>query len=179
MNSLPDEIILEIWKNIPKITDKRQFLKTCSHYNKLTKKSMDNSEFDYNNLPHFGREVPYTIQSHTIGLCHDGYFNLIPEHYMTDINYNLIPCLSYYNCLPLLKLARKKGCDLSDGIMYGSLGGHINIIKWLIKINQDIDMLLYYAEDGGHRHLLKWLKENKYVCDYEKTRYLRNFEDFF
>ncbi len=168
METLPNEIILEIFYHISKITDKRQFLKTCILYNNLTKKSMDNFEFNYINLPHFELEYPNTVENFTLELCHDSYFNLIPEHYMTKSNLNLISCLSYYNCLPLLKIAKEKGCGLDDVIMYGSYGGHINIIKWFLEMEEDYNMLLYYTVEGGHMHLLKWLYENsdKYYYDF-------------
>ncbi len=170
MNLLPNEIILEIFFYILKITDKRQFLKTCVLYNNITKRSMDNFEFNYNNLPHFEYQDPYSMENFTLELCHDSYFNLIPEHYIDKSNYNLIPCLSYYNCLPLLESAHEKGCDIDDVIMYAAYGGHIDIIKWSIKMGQGDGMLLYYTVEGGHFHLLKWLHEIDYdfnlLCDH-------------
>ena len=45
METLPHEIVLEIFNNIQKITDKRQFLRTCKTYNNITKQLMSKIKY--------------------------------------------------------------------------------------------------------------------------------------
>ncbi len=186
METLPNELILLIFNNILKITDKRQFLKTCTLYNKSTKKLMCEFESNYK-VPDFSHESNYIgVEKFTLELCHDGYFNLIPDHYINYNNKNLIMYLSYYNNLKLLQLAKEKGCKISNAIPYryykmlgehdfGNDGftcefvaknGNLSILKFLIdngcKYNYNT---LIHATKNGHLDVLKYLFEkipNKY-----------------
>ena len=47
MDSIPNELIILIFDLILLITDKRQFLKTCLHYNKLLKQTFLQYEQNY------------------------------------------------------------------------------------------------------------------------------------
>ncbi len=158
METLPNELIIEIFNHIQKITDKRQFLKTCIHYNNLTKQSFINYELNYE-LPYFDKINGYCVEKFTLELCHDSYFNLIPNHYITPTNENLMSCLSYYNCVELLELAQSKGCNLDGSMEVAATAGHINVIKWFMERNQNEMFLLIFAVTGGHIHVIKWLHE--------------------
>ncbi len=157
MNLLPDELVIEIFNQIQKITDKRNFLRTCKKYNKITSESMSNYVFRATlfNCPHY-----YCVDKYTLELCHDGYFNLIPEHYINKNNKMLIPCLAYYNNIELLELAISKGCSTHDIVMYAALGGHISVLEWCAKNNYSLYIATHYAIQGGHLHILKWLQSN-------------------
>ena len=47
MHSLPNELILIIFNNISKITDKRQFAKVTNKYNIITKESFKLTENNF------------------------------------------------------------------------------------------------------------------------------------
>ncbi len=162
LSCLSDEIILEIFYRISKITDKRQFLKTCKLYNNLTKVSMDNYSDNYN-VPQFNYYKKNTIERFTIELCHDSYFNLIPKHYINDSNGVIVKCLSYYNNILLLEEAKINGCDLSPVIVFGAYGGHKIIIKWgyLNGCGHDA-WACAYAAKGGHLNILELLLNKGY-----------------
>ncbi len=161
METLPNEIILEIFNYIQKITDKRQFLRTCSLYNKLTKVSMCDFESNYT-LPDFNHEAYYMgVAKFTLELCHDGYFKLIPERYINNKNRNLIRCLSYYNNLGLLQLAKEKGCKISNA-------NPRHYYKNLGECKYDSDELTCgFAAQNGHLSILKFLIDNN--CRYRYT----------
>ncbi len=129
MDSLPNELIIEIFNHIQKITDKRQFLKTCILYNNLTKILISKYEYNYS-IPLFGQQKKHSVEKFTLELCQDKYFNLIPDYYITEFNKILVECLSYYNCTSLLDTAKLKGCDLNNTANFGAAGGHISVIEW-------------------------------------------------
>ncbi len=72
--SLPNELIITIFNFIRKITDKRQFLKTCKLHNNLLKgliMEMSESEWDYltvdiNNVDYVGRVIWNYVTIHTL-----------------------------------------------------------------------------------------------------------------
>ncbi len=187
MDILPDELIIFIFNSMSKITDKRQFLRTCILYKNLTKISMYDFESEYK-IPDFNK-LNYSVEKFTLELCHDGYFNLIPEHYININNVILIRCLSYYNNLPLLQLAKEKGCKISNAstCYYVPLcdhytkieewtcalvakNGHLSILKFLIdndcKWNYNA---CAYAIENGHLDVLKYLYQNG--CKMDKSLY--------
>ncbi len=157
--SLPNELILEIFNHIKKITDKRQFLKTCKTYNKITRQSMLNYENNYY-IPNFNYKNKYSMEKFTLELCHDGYFNLIPEYYIQKSNDILALCGAYYNNVKILELCKFKGCNLNKISEYGAISGHISVLDFCIKNNCNRDLMLYYLIRNGHVHALKWLKTN-------------------
>ncbi len=198
MNTLPNELIIEIFNTILKITDKRQFLKTCILYNNITRKSMLNYEKNYI-VKDFTIPKLYCVEKFTVELCHDGYFGKIPEYYINNSNRVLIMCLSYYNCVPLLYSAKNKGCSLDTVINYGSRGGNIPVVKWgrnnghfyssndcaLAALNGHFPLVKWFfangcerdihitrhAAIGGHKYILQWLHENGCPWDAETCYY--------
>ncbi len=170
MNLLPNELIIIIFEYIQKITDKRQFLKTCKTNNKITKESMLNYEDSYE-IKHFDYWRNYCAEKFTLELCHDSYFNMIPDHYINKLNAVVMPCAAYYNNILLLDLCNLRNCCidyyLSSGINYFVLGGHISILEWCIQNNYYIHYGTYNAIRGGHIHVLKWLQSHKYNPNFE------------
>ncbi len=159
MNSLPDELIVEIFNHIQKITDKRQFLKTCIHYNNLTKQSFINFDNNYT-IRHFVRYVNNCVEKFTLELCHDSYFNLIPDHYITSKNTELTEYLAFYNNLELLEVAKSKACLISNAMNFGALGGHIPIMEWCHENNCNDFFAPQYAAINGSINALKWLRDH-------------------
>ncbi len=161
LTSLPNELIIIIFEFIKLITDKRQFLKTCKTYNNLTKQSFVNYEKNYN-IKNFTYKNNYCVEKFTLELCHDGYFNLIPEHYMNKYNTAIMTCLAYYNNVSLLEVAKSKGCYTSSVPDYAALAGHIPVLDWCYENECNIYFVCGFGIQGGHLHVLKWLQEHKY-----------------
>ncbi len=159
MNSLPDELIIEIFNHIQKITDKRQFLKTCVLYNNLTKQSFTNYEYNYT-IRHFVTYINYCVEKFTLELCHDSYFHLIPDHYITSKNIQLTEYLAFYNNLELLEVAKSKGCQLHNTINFAALGGHIPIMEWCHENKCNDFFAPQYAAINGNINALKWLRDH-------------------
>ncbi len=168
MNLLPNELIIIIFNYIQKITDKRQFLRTCKTYNKITKQSMLEYVCNYN-VSQFNYKHKYSVETFTLEICHDGYFNLIPEHYINKNNKILVSCLAYYNNVPLLELAKLKNCHLTYALEYSVLGGHIPMLVWCTNNNFNKDLICCIAIKCGHLHILKWLQECKYNFDIKSS----------
>ncbi len=171
MDSLPNEIIIEIFKLIPKITDKRQFLKACKYFNNITKESMLNYEKKYQNSP-FEHETHYCVEKFTLELCHDKYFELIPEHYITKSNDSLVMGSTLYNNIELLKKANSKGCKLDGILHFAAFGGHKELIYYGIDNGYKCDnWTCAFAACGGHLLLLGWLRNigcewDHWTCDF-------------
>ncbi len=165
MDSLPNELIIEIFELIHLITDKRQFLKTCTHYNDLTKPSIFNCERNYGTIL-VGKQTEKGINKFTLELCNDRYFNLIPNHYIIPENKWLVSHLAYYNIIPLLEIAKLKGCDLTSVIDYGALGGHISVIEWGRQNGSHEWFHEWFvgpfAIISGNINMLEWLHNNEH-----------------
>ncbi len=157
--NLPNELIILIFDNIQKITDKRQFLKTCIHYNNLTKNLMQNYECKYS-IPTFGQQKEHCMEKFILELCQDKYFDLIPDYYIAPNNKILVACLSYHNCTSLLDIAKSRGCNLNNSINFGAQGGHISVIEWCRKNGKISE---YFAGTsaviGGQLEMVKYLNE--------------------
>ncbi len=159
MDSLPNEIILEIFNYILKITDKRQFLRTCLNYNILTKQLFIDYETNYKikefenykikTLVHYEIEtvknlINYCVEKFTLELCYDKYFDMIPKSYINKNNKMIVSALASFNCINLLELALDNGCkaytpfgtsyqdDANSICEFASLNGHIEIIDFAI-----------------------------------------------
>ncbi len=164
MDSLPNELIIIIFEFIKLITDKRQFLKTCVLYNNLTKQSFINYETNYH-IPHFTHNFNYCVEKFTLELCHDSYFNLIPDHYINKQNNLIMSCSGYYNNVELLELGNSKGCYNTSVADYAALAGHIPVLDWCHQNNCNIYFVCSFAIQGGHVQVLKWLQEHNYKFD--------------
>ncbi len=186
MNSLPNELILIIFDNIQKITDKRQFLKTCVLYNNLTKQSFKNVEnnnavvyfnkFNYyinsNNkmlydgaLKKFVSQYisTYCVEKFTLELCYDKYFDRIPLLYFKVKNTMLNKAFCAYNNLEMLEKAKDNLCKVDINVCsYGAYNGYSSVILWGknngCNINWSVCEMAAY---NGHLNILKWIDIQK------------------
>jgi len=184
MESLPDEIILIIFGYINKVTDKRQFSKTCKRYNILTKIWLEyikrNSKFE---------KTLSDLEYFSVELCEDLYFDRIPLSYLNKTNRVINHNLAKYGQLELLKLSNDNGCAIDFyTFKYAAAYGHLDILKWLKDNNYKWNSsgcaiaaengqlevvklaiengcylgpyICSYAAIGGHLDVLKWAREN-------------------
>ncbi len=131
MDALPNEIILIIFDSIKLITDKRQFLRTCVNYNKITKCKMETFEKNYF-IKGFDKIGNYCVEKFTLELCHDRYFDMIPNSYINPDNTILIKALVRFNCIKILEMAKNNGCDLKSVGSFASYYNNSDVIKWII-----------------------------------------------
>ncbi len=185
---LPNELILIIFDYIQKITDKRQFLKTCKTYNKITKQSFANFEnnmaviyfqklydvridimlpynFD-NKLKQFRNTYINKLCSEKfiIELSHDGYPNLISKSCLNLINNDLlITIFATYNNVELLEYVINEN-SITDLISSnGARNGHIPVVEFCKNKNYDINFRVCYGAAGnGHLDVIKWYINNGY-----------------
>ncbi len=169
--SLPNELILLIFKSIQLITDKRQFLRTCKFYNNLTKKSMLNYEEKYE-VKLFAKIKEHSVEKFTLELCHDKYFDMIPNHYIISNNKILVEALAAFNCVKLLQVVMERNFKVSKVCDYASLNGSLDVLKWAKSINLSMEIIAFLdngslcksnicsnAALNGHLNILKWAKE--------------------
>ncbi len=171
---IPNELIILIFKFIKKITDKRQFLKTCKLHNTLLKgfiTEISESELDYfeiiidginesynlnENSDHvdiFEKKLyyhrylskrNYCVEKFMMELCYDEYFNMIPLSYLSENMDNTV----------IIKLL----------IKYGKLELlQLAITRELSKLR-----ICELAAESGQLNILKWLLKNGY--DWEQDR---------
>ncbi len=182
MDSLPNELVIEIFNYIQKITDKRQFLKTCTNYNILTKQSFIDYEKNYD-ISDFEKMSNYCVEKFTLELCHDKYFDMIPELYINKNNRIIMKAAATFNCIKLLDLTLEKGCRAySEYNSYyycnGNLiclcagtYGHLDILEWIIKKKDFIDSIINNtnicarAASYGQLNIIKWLRGNGFKWD--------------
>ncbi len=177
MNTLPNEIILIVFDYIQKITDKRQFLKTCILYNKITKQSLINFENDmcviyFQKIYDIYRDVLIALNydimvnqfKHTymnklcpekfiIELSHDDYPDLIPKSYLNTIdNTMLMKICATYNNVTLLEKYSKTEKEISQWSRNGNI--------------PDIELISWYGARNGHVSVLEFCKNNGHNITY-------------
>ncbi len=161
MESLPNEIILIIFNYIEKITDKRQLLRTCQIYNKITKNLIKYAENNFV-LKYELKKNHYCVEKFTLELCHDLYFDMIPIKYYNANNNIIMELLATYNKLELIKFAFNNGCLLSFIIYMRAIqNNNKDISRWMQKKGFEWDCYTY--EDSvkrGHLDVLIWATEN-------------------
>ncbi len=169
MDTLPNELILVIFDYIVKITDKRQFLRTCKKYNFITRLPMYNFEQKYKVFD-FDRIINYSVEKFTLELCHDSYFDMIPMTYITEDNTILVEALAAFNCISLLEIAKDNNCELYPACVGAAKYGHLNIIKWARQYDCEWDFFTcayadestrIFAARGGHLDVVNWVKEKE------------------
>ncbi len=190
MNTLPYEIQLLIFVNIKLITDKRQFLKTCTHYNTITKQSFENFEKDYE-THNFDKIHEHCVEKFTQELCNDNYFNMIPKSYIKLSNKIIVTEMKSSNCIKLLDQMKNINCDFKLICWLVLLNIRFEVLKWandnkfdwktyinlnpinnigtikLISLNV-YDWKLFvcaYCALTGHINTLKWAHENYFEWD--------------
>ncbi len=175
MDTLPNELIIVIFNFIEKITDKRQFLKTCKLYNNLLKEPIICAENDfisnYDNHENyfFPNYEKYCIDKFTLELCYEKYFDMIPKLYFNK-NYNqLMILLVKYGQLDLLKFAIDNGCELNfNTCQIAAYHGHLNILIWAKEHGYELNRnTCTFAAGNGHLDIIKWAKANG--CKWDAT----------
>ncbi len=179
---IPNELVIVIFNFIKKITDKRQFLKTCKLHNTLLKgfiTEMSESELNYfkisdNDVGYDEKIIyhhtyllkrNYCVEKFMMELCYDLYFNMIPKTYLTQNMNNpvIIKLLIKYGKLELLQLAIN---NKSPNFLFCGLAteaGQLNILIWLIANGYSgglVNTICPIAARNGHLHILKWAREN-------------------
>ncbi len=177
--NLPNELIIIIFNFIKKITDKRQFLRTCKLHNTLLKGlikeinecelkffDLDNHDVAYDQIILYRHKYlekrDYCVEKFMMELCYDSYFNMIPVSYITKNMNNpvIIILLIKYGKLELLQLAINKKLLSFLFYEFATEAGHLDILIWLIE-NEYCEGLLNtigpIAARNGHLHILKWL----------------------
>ncbi len=178
MNALPNELIIITFNFIDKITDKRQFLRTCKYYNKLTKHLIKYTESKF--AIEYGLKK-YCVENFTSELCHDSYFDMIPKSYLNK-NYAIMELLIKFGRLELLKFMIDKKCELQYVIcdranqycnyqnwtnMHGceicrkaAQYGDLDILKWAKENGCKMPNTCEIAAENGHLHIIKWAIRN-------------------
>ncbi len=188
MDLLPNEIILIVFGYIQKVTDKRQFLRTCILYNKITKQSLVNFENDMYNIyfhklydAHRDVLIPFNFDGvfkqfkHTINklcpekfmieLSHDGYPDLINKSCLNVVdNVLLIIIFASYGNVELLEYVINEDTETKLISSYGARNGHISVIEFCKDKGYTIGLqVCSRAANNGHINVLKWYIENGYV----------------
>ncbi len=192
---LPNEIIQIIFNFIKKITDKRQFLKTCNIYNNLLKGlivNLNECELEYFGIGHIPHCISgtsrmnyqkyllkrnYCVEKFTIELCYDSYFNMIPKSYFNRRNEVIIRLLVKHGKLKLLKFAARNYLSLSSfTFLMATEYGQLKIIKWLKRknyiLNMNMDSRIFsFAALHGHLHVIKWFMKKGHKWNAETCAY--------
>ncbi len=180
--SLPNELIIIIFNFIKRITDKRQFLKTCKLYNNLTNELIKDSEnkFIENYYKNrfakiycdFDGKVDYlkinSPAKFTIELCYDSYFDMIPTRYYNENNRQLMILLVCYGKLDLLKFAVNNGLLLNTyTCAIAAYYGHLDILKFAHNPADrwDKNNICGYAAENNQLEIIKWAIENGCAWD--------------
>ncbi len=183
--SLPNELIIIIFNYIKKITDKRQFLKTCKLHNTLLKgliMEMSESELDYlmvdiNNVDYVRRVIyyydylkkrDYCVEKFMMELCYDSYFDMIPLSYITGNmnNATIIKLFIKYGKLELLKLIVNEEFSYIRPCLLAAESGSLDILMWLTENKYIWDnRICAIAALNGHFDIIKWARVNNYSWD--------------
>ncbi len=174
--SLPNELVLIIFDNILLITNKRQFLRTCVLYNKITTQSMKNFENNYK-IKHFDKTNAYCMEKFTMELCHDLYFDMIPKSYFVKKNKIIVKALTAFlqmdnENIKLLQLVKDSSCDLSHFSYHAAFFGNLDVLKWAKENGCNLnDYVFINAACNGHLNILNWAKENSCSWNYDTSIY--------
>ncbi len=160
MDTLPLELVLDIFNKMCLITDKRQLLRTCKKYNLLTKEIFIEYASNYV-IKDFDKITKYCVEKFTLELCYDGYFEMIPEHYIISGNKLLIKSLSYFGIVILLELCKMKGFNMNTVCEYAALNGHLSVLQWARENGCEWNSnTCAFAAKNGHLSVLQWSHKN-------------------
>jgi hypothetical protein len=136
---IPNEIIFIIF-SLLKITDKRLLTRTCKSYNDITKNLIKEAEQNLG-VKYFGKYDKYCVEKFTLELCYDGYFDLIPNTYLTNNNKIIIKALVYFGNIDKLKIAVINNNVKWDPrtIAFAYLSNNTEIVKWTLAHNCTYD----------------------------------------
>ncbi len=181
MYTLPNDMIILIFDSMKLITDKRQFVRTCSRYNNLTKKSMEFYDENYakqiyKQMFKYGM-VDVTkncMDKFTLELSHDKYFNMIPRRYITSTNSVIVTASAYFGNIKLLdKLKNTYIAPKLDDTMceLAAKNGQLDVLKWANGCDVS-EKLCNNAAKRGHFDVLKWLYINNRLRTYVLCEYV-------
>ncbi len=165
MNILPLDVIPIIFSYINKITDKRQFSKTCVMYNNITKNMIKMCEYDFP-IKRIDHVEEYSMEKFTLELCYDEYYDMIPTKYLIPNNTIIVEVLAKFGQVELLQIAKNNRCRIHLMVsLWAAEYGHINVIELSLqaqKISQtitpiSISMIAKTAAQYGQLDVLKWL----------------------
>ncbi len=179
LTSLPNELILLIFDNINLITDKRQFLKTCKKYNIITKQLFKYYEDNFI-VEGFVKNIGHKSNKFSLELCHDKYFDMIPESYIYPDNRFLIRALAFFGNTTILERLVKithSHYKLIFGINLDKLSEKLHNLEYIVSryaiMNNQLDVLIWVrnnyclapescsmAIEKGNLEILKWLNQN-------------------
>ncbi len=181
--SLPDELILIIFGFISKITDKRQFLKTCKKYNIITKQLFKDYEDNFI-IKGFNKKKYYCMKKFALELCHDKYFNMITENYIYADNKFLMNALAFFgntiildNLVKITELHHQSVCGISSWVeatikclcyslsRYAVMNNQLDVLIWLKNNYNLAENACNMAIVEGNLGILKWLNNNGCFMD--------------
>ncbi len=135
MDTIPDEIIILIFDAIQKITDKRQFLRTCIKYNTLNNKSIHKYEQNYR--VKYYKINRYCVEKFTIELCQDSYFDMIPLSYIIPSNYIIMIAIAAFYIVPPSQPIKNDNKIFSNHLLVNQLS--------LLEIVKNIGYDMYFV----------------------------------
>ncbi len=173
MDNIPTDLIPLIFNNIKLISDRRQFLRTCKTIYIITKQLMTQHENNFKQIN------DYSMEKFTLELCHDKYFHLMPESYLTPNNIIIVSALAASGNIELLQIAMNNGCELinsdfvpshlharkydvssiHDTCALAAQNGHLNVIEFCLNNGCNLNWVsCLMAAKNGQLKTLKWLK---------------------
>ncbi len=166
INFIPNEVILIIFEFILKITDKRQFLKTCKHYNTITKESFRIYEYNYK-IKDFDKINDYCMEKFTLELCHDKYFETIPKKYLIPTNKIIMEQYPCFGDIKFSKLREIKSYNYRIYNIFFDIGtnGLVQILKLMKENgcnNRRFIGCIHQAIGNGQLEVLKYIKSTGY-----------------
>jgi hypothetical protein len=173
MDSLPNELIKVTSEFLIKITDNRNFARSCILFNLLLKERIKMMQNKYM-YSYFERIINYntplefdTINYSLAELCYDKYFHLVSNSHLDKHNLEIVKILSFYGTVDLLKYVT--GENLNDfGEMHdlnfccrASISNNSDLLKYAINQNcVPYGQVYKNIAFHGNLELFKWLKIN-------------------
>ncbi len=169
MDILPNDVIPIIFNYITKITDKRQFVRTCVNYNNITKPFLEAYESIYP-IKYFPKINEYCVEKFTLELCHNSYFDMIPKSYVNTSNSIIIRAMIEYGNVNLLQNIINISCNLNinifDVVVEKEYESYLEKLKGNYRMF--IDFVSAVAAFTNNLELVKWIPNGKYchsVCN--------------
>ncbi len=163
MNVIPNDVIPIIFNYITKITDKRQFVRTCVNYNIVTKPLLQAYESIYS-IKSFGKINDYCMEKFTLELCNNSYFDMIPISYMNTSNSVIIRAMIKYGNVKLLQNIINIACGLNinifDVIVEKGYEGELEELRG--NCYRFIRFISAVSAFTNNLEFIKWIPNRKY-----------------
>ncbi len=168
LEPLPNELIYLIF-NCLLLSTIRNFGKTCKFLHKIAEELIITFEKKYF-VDDFSKINTYSVEKFTFELCHDNFYDMIPEHYIIETNTMIIICPSYFNNISFLEKLKKNGkfnILLEEYVCKSAAkNGQIDVLEWAFKNNYTYSVLISnIAIEYNKLELLKWLHKNGFEID--------------